>query len=90
MLFLTDILIMNSKNLKDKDVKVGLRIKFTMPTKWCQVVDSSPFIWFKGRIIEHHNEMIIVCGKNRKHKMYLDRIMCFSKNGEYHRIKKQK
>lgn len=73
-----------------KDIKCGMKIKFAMPTWWCEVIDNSPYIWFKGRVIEYHDGAIVVSGKNRKHKMYLDRIMCFPKNGEYILVKKQK
>jgi hypothetical protein len=76
--------------MKAEDIKLGMKIKFAMPTVWCEVIDKSPYIWFKGRIIECHEKAIVVSGKNRKHKIYLDRIMCFLKNGEYRLVKKQK
>jgi len=76
--------------MKIEDAKTGMKIKFAMLTKWCKVIDKSPRIWFKGTIIECHEKAIVVSGKNRKHKIYLDRIMCFPKNGEYKLVKKQK
>ena len=76
--------------MKVEDIKPGMKIKFAMPTMWCEVIDKSPYIWFKGRIIEFHEKAIVVSGKNRKHKIYLNRIMCFPKNSEYMLVKKQK
>lgn len=32
--------------------KKGDKIKLSLPTKWCQVKDKRPFIWFKGTVIE--------------------------------------
>ena len=76
--------------MKAENIKLGMKIKFAMPTRWCEVIDKSPYIWFKGRIVECHEKAIVVSGKNRKHKIYLDRIMCLPKNGEYMLVKKQK
>lgn len=76
--------------MKLEDVKCGMKIKFAMPTWWCEVIDNSPYIWFKGRVIKYYERAIVVSGKNRKHKMRLDNVMCFPKNGEYIMIKKQK
>ena len=76
--------------MKVENIKHGMKIKFAMPTTWCEVIDKSPYIWFKGRIVEYHEKAIVISGKNRKHKIYLNRIMCFPKNGEYMLVKKQK
>lgn len=76
--------------MKVQDIIPGMRIKFAMPTKWCQVKDKCPYIWFKGKVIDQHEKAIVVSGKNRKHGIYLDRIMCFAENGEYPRVKRQK
>jgi len=76
--------------MKTENIKPGMKIKFAMPTRWCEVIDNSSYIWFKGRVIEYHDGAIVVSGKNRKHKIRLDRIMCFPKNGEYLLVKKQK
>ena len=76
--------------MKAEDIQPGMKVKFAMPRRWCQVIDSSPLIWFKGRVIEFHEKTIVVSGKNRKHGIYLDRIMCFPKDGEYTFIKRQK
>lgn len=76
--------------MKVQDIIPGMRIKFAMPTKWCQVKDKRPYIWFKGKVVDQYEKAIVVSGKNRKHKIYLDRIMCFAENGEYPRVKRQK
>lgn len=76
--------------MRAEDIKLGMKIKFAIPTTWCKVIDKSPYIWFKGRIVECYEKAIVVSGKNRKHKIYLDKLMYFPKYGEYVSIKKQK
>lgn len=76
--------------MKAQDITPGMKIKFALPTKWCQVKDKCSYIWFKGKVVDQYEKAIVVSGKNRKHRIYLDRIMCFAKNGEYLHVKKQK
>lgn len=74
--------------MKSTDAIKGMKIKFALPTKWCEVKDSSPYIWFKGKITSTMNNAIVVSGWNKKHSFRIKNLMCFAYNGEYRKIKK--
>lgn len=76
--------------MKQDELKDGIRIKFALPSIWCQVICDSPFVWFKGKIIKVYpsKKAILVKGTNRKFGMKISRLSCHpDKNGDYSRIK---
>lgn len=78
----------NNKPIKDP--VVGMRVKLSLPTRWCQVQSNSPYIWFKARIIEVNENSIILANLKSKKCCGIDRLMCFKENGVYKKIIKQK
>lgn len=78
--------------MKVTEVKTGLKVKVALPGSWCGVRQISTYVWFRCEIIEVNSDKAITLGNlwNKKYNMRIDRLMCFSKDGEYKRLKKQK
>ena len=78
------------KNNKDiTEPYVGMRIKIALPTRWCEVIDDSPYQWLKGKIIEVPNQNTIVVSVKSKKVGRIDRMMCFRTNNKFLKVIKQ-
>lgn len=74
--------------LKIDEVKVGMRIKISLPIKFLGIhLPNVKKIWLKGKIIEVFSKAIIVKCKSRKYYIKIPRLICISYNGYYTNIK---
>ena len=78
------------KELTQDKVYKGMKIKMPLPTSWCQVRERSPYVWFKGTILEVNEKSIVVSLWTKKHKFHIERMFCPLREGRYQRIYKQK
>jgi hypothetical protein len=78
------------KELTQDEVYKGMKIKMALPTSWCQLRERSPYVWFKGTILEANEKSIVVNLWSKKHKFHIERMFCVIRDGRYPKIYKQK
>ena len=70
-----------------KDVKKGMKVKFTISAKQCGI-NSNSNIWFKGKISKVINETaIILNGWSKKYNIRVYNALCVSNNDKEFKIK---
>ena len=76
--------------LKQEEAKAGMRIKVSLPTRWCEVNAPTQHIWLEGKITEATNKYILINCKSKKYLFGIKNMQCFPKDGEYVGIKELK